>query len=400
MRLKRAVLPVLAMASVLSIAFVQPAFAETRTFGFTGAEQTYTVPADVSAIHVVAIGAKGGKGTSNVSAGGGPGGFGARVEAELAVAPGQVLFVEVGGAGENGSRRRVGTGGFNGGGSSFGVVPGGGGGGATDVRSCSINAPACSGTDALTSRLLVAGGGGGGGALGRGLAGVGGEGGNAGANGSPGQVAGCDPGLTPGGGGGAGTLSAGGAGGAAGNNGAGPGDPGVLGVGGGAPTSMTNPDTGGGGGGGYFGGGAGGGTSGCHAGGGGGGSSFTSTGAKGVSVTTDSSGQAGVVITTVASKPSNAFRIGTLSRNKRRGTARLAVELPGPGELRLAGKGLVGRRLSLGGPGGATLAIKAKGALARKLVRVGQVKLRAAITFTPSGGDPRTLARSVKLIKR
>jgi hypothetical protein len=88
-----------ALATALGIAHVNSAAAETTTFGFTGAEQAYTVPAGVRSIHVVAIGAAGGKGTSSIVSGGGAGGSGVRVEADLTVEPGQVLFVEVGGVG-------------------------------------------------------------------------------------------------------------------------------------------------------------------------------------------------------------------------------------------------------------------------------------------------------------
>ena len=40
------------------------------------------------------------------------------------------------------------------------------------------------------------------------------------------------------------------------------------------------------------------------------------------------------------SKPSNLFRFGKLKRNKREGTASLAIIVPGPGALTLSGNGL------------------------------------------------------------
>src|SRR4051794_21854067 len=49
-----------------------PARADVRVFTYTGAQQTFTVPAGVTSLHVVAVGGEGG------SASGG-GGFGARV---------------------------------------------------------------------------------------------------------------------------------------------------------------------------------------------------------------------------------------------------------------------------------------------------------------------------------
>jgi hypothetical protein len=199
--------------------------ADTATYSFTGAEQSFTVPAGVSRIDVTAIGAAG------TGHGGGPGGKGALVSGSLAVMPGQVLYVEVGGPGQ------AEAGGFNGGGTGRG-----GGGGASDVRTL----PLSGGASSLLSRLIVAGGGGGAGA------GAGGDAGSPGGNS----------------GGGAGTQIAGGS--ASGEEAS----AGVLGTGGnGAPMS------GGGGGGGLFGGGGGGGFIGM-AGGGGGGSSLVPAGGQ------------------------------------------------------------------------------------------------------------------------
>jgi hypothetical protein len=129
----------------------------TCTFASTGVEQSFTVPAGVSSVHVVASGATGGSGSST-----GPGGRGAVVSANLTVTPGDVLYVEVGGAPTTTTTADCFedtpcVGGFNGGGSSrFG----GGGGGGSDVRTISRGD---AGT--LASRLLVAAGGGGGGGL-------------------------------------------------------------------------------------------------------------------------------------------------------------------------------------------------------------------------------------------
>jgi hypothetical protein len=221
----------------------------TCVFSYSGSEQTFTVPAGVTSLHVVAIGGHGAAGGAGEA-----GGNGAMVTADLTSSEGTVLYVEVGGDGS--------AGGFNGGGAagtgtSYGN--GGGGGGASDVRSVSSSS---SGT--LSSRLLVAAGGGGGG--GNGGYGAGGDAGNAGGNAYSGEA----------GGGGAGTSSAGGGGGA-GVYGAGSGQPGQLGSGGAGGSSGTYAGGGGGGGGFYGGGGGGGGggsagvlCSGCGGGGGGG----------------------------------------------------------------------------------------------------------------------------------
>jgi DNA-binding beta-propeller fold protein YncE len=80
-----------------------------------------------------------------------------------------------------------------------------------------------------------------------------------------------------------------------------------------------------------------------------------------------------------------AFALGTAKRNKRKGTATLTVEVPAPGTVALAGKGL--KRASVehaGFPGSETLRVKAKGKTKRKLRERGKRKVRPTITFTPS----------------
>jgi hypothetical protein len=234
----------------------------SSTFSFTGGEQTYTVPAGVDLLHVLAVGGAG-------ATGGEPGGPGASVSAELPVTPGEVLDVVVGGNGASG--------GFNGGGAhGAGEGPdgsGGTGGGASDVRTEPISEPG-----SLSSRLVVAGGGGGGGGNGGGVGGAAEQPGRSFENTR---------------GGGAGGASGGGSGGAGGYGGAN-GEDGSFGQGGAGSNSR---GAGGGGGGGYYGGGGGGGGNcnppegACLVGaGGGGGSNFVTPAASGVSIGTDGTG--------------------------------------------------------------------------------------------------------------
>jgi hypothetical protein len=105
--------------------------------------------------------------------------------------------------------------------------------------------------------------------------------------------------------------------------------------------------------------------------------------------------------------PSNTFSLGAITRNKKRGTATLTVNVPNPGELVLAGKGLKGASASgavvaktVTAPGKAKLKIRARGKQRRKLIKTGAVKLKARITYTPTGGDPSTESRKLKLAKR
>ncbi|HET7454952.1 MAG TPA: glycine-rich protein [Solirubrobacterales bacterium] len=218
---------------------VAPAQATMKTFGFTGAEQTFTVPAGVHLISVNLVGGMGGDG-------GGAGGAAAVVTGDLEVTPGQVLYLEVGGNGED--QIEGGVGGFNGGGSASG---GGGGGGATDIRT----EPLSAGFSSLNSRLAIAAGGGGGG----------GDGAEGGAPGGAADTAG-ETSSGGNGGGGAGTI---GNGGGAGSGCGGSGGEGAFGQGATGGTGEGGSNGGGGGGGGYYGGG--GGAGGCSLGGGGGG---------------------------------------------------------------------------------------------------------------------------------
>ena len=244
---------VAAMAALLIAYYASPAQAAggscsttsgttTCTFGPTGAEDTFVVPEGVSTIHVVATGAPGAVGN-----GGDTAGLGAQVSGDLPVAPGQTLYVNVGGAPTSDPNNCVEDvdciGGFNGGGSSS---LGGGGGGASDVRTVPRDQSV-----SLSYRLIVAGGGGGAGTDGS-CPDTGGTGGDAGSDGGNGQA--CNSTSTPGSpGGNAGSLLAGGAGGDPGAQGE-PGQSGVLGQGGNASDELAA----GGGGGGLFGGGAGG----------------------------------------------------------------------------------------------------------------------------------------------
>lgn len=137
----------------------------------TPGEYPIVIPAGVTSLQVVAVGGRGGEGTYSV-----PGGFGARVTANLPVTGGMTRWLLVGGNGVSG----------------VGRAGAGGGGGASDVRT----APSSAGLTPTDPRVLVAAGGGGSG-FGRlhGVDGSAGYGGDAGAPGGnsrlsvyPGQI--------------------------------------------------------------------------------------------------------------------------------------------------------------------------------------------------------------------
>ncbi len=229
-----------------------PKYPHSKTFHYTSKEQIFIVPARVTQIAIVALGAGGA--TADASEHGVAVARGARVYAIIPVTQGQRLHVFVGGEGSGAN------GGFNGGaaggtsGENCDCTTGYAGGGASDVRQ---------GGYRLADRVVVAAGGGGAGGFSRfyymgQLAG----GAGGGLTGEPGR------GYSSGGagaGGGGGTQMAGGGGGAGGNGfgyRGGPGASGALGLGGAGGTGSYSNSYGGagggGGGGGYYGGGGGG----------------------------------------------------------------------------------------------------------------------------------------------
>jgi hypothetical protein len=242
------------------------ALSHHRTFHFTGSGQSFTVPAGVRWITVVALGAAGG---------GSAGGHGGRVYAQFPVTPHEHLAIFVGGT------TAVQSGGYNGGGAGlYGTDISYGGGGASDIRE---------GGKTLQNRILIAGGGGGEGGFDSGGYGAGGKGGGSTAgSGAAGRGTSSRGYTNAGGGGSGGAQNSGGSGGGAGRGGYQDGYPGVggeLGAGGnGGPG--TGENGGGGGGGGYYGGGGGGGGGWAYGdyigggGGGGGGSSYVESSAR------------------------------------------------------------------------------------------------------------------------
>jgi hypothetical protein len=209
-------------------------FNVTTTFTYTGADQTYVVPANITRITVY-MWAGGGKGTTTPLNGSYYGGAGAYVQGVLAVTPGETLTIYVGQGGNDPLTFAYKNGGYNG-----SYAGGGTGGGRSGIARSSTN-------------IVAVGAGGGGGGNG-----------NGGAGGITSGSAGT--GTNPGGGG---TQSAGGTAGSSSYNSGGVGQN----FGGG-----TGPDYyGGSGGDGFYGGGGGAAFgSGQLGGGGGGGSSLTS----------------------------------------------------------------------------------------------------------------------------
>lgn len=107
--------------------------------------------------------------------------------------------------------------------------------------------------------------------------------------------------------------------------------------------------------------------------------------------------------------PTNDFTLGKVKKRKNKGIALLTVDVPGPGTLALTGAGIKAQRSSGGAmaskavaaAGPVTLRVKAKGAKKAKLNDKGSVKVKAKVSYTPTGGTPGEIStRRIKLIKR
>ena len=96
--------------------------------------------------------------------------------------------------------------------------------------------------------------------------------------------------------------------------------------------------------------------------------------------------------------PSNDFSFGKVKRNRAHGTAKLAVELPGPGDVTLGGRHLTTVSKHPAAAGEARLKVKALGETKRTLRRRGQASVRPKVTFTPTGGTANTLSEHVELV--
>jgi hypothetical protein len=95
------------------------------------------------------------------------------------------------------------------------------------------------------------------------------------------------------------------------------------------------------------------------------------------------------------------FSLSKLKRNKKKGTAKLTVEVPAPGGIALAQtKTLKGAEIRAEAAGEIQLPIKPRARAKEKLAEKGKVKVKAEVTYTPDGGEPDAQIMALKLIKR
>jgi hypothetical protein len=106
-----------------------------------------------------------------------------------------------------------------------------------------------------------------------------------------------------------------------------------------------------------------------------------------------------VTPTTPPSPPSNVIKIGKLTLNRKAGTAKLTVDVPGAGGLVMTGEGLKKATVTSGTATAVTVVVKAAGKAKKKLSETGKVKLTAKFSFTPTGGTPGLRERKLTLKK-
>ncbi|HZO07468.1 MAG TPA: choice-of-anchor Q domain-containing protein, partial [Solirubrobacterales bacterium] len=117
----------------------------------------------------------------------------------------------------------------------------------------------------------------------------------------------------------------------------------------------------------------------------------------------NATGGNGSDIGAVELQPSNAFGFGKLQKNKKKGTAKLTVNLPTPnvGTLTLTGKGLKKRTVALNGSKSRlTLLVATKGKAKKALRSKGKRKVAIKVTYTPTANAPLTKVRKTKLVKK
>ena len=104
--------------------------------------------------------------------------------------------------------------------------------------------------------------------------------------------------------------------------------------------------------------------------------------------------------TTPPPPPSNDFSFGELKRNRAHGTAKLAVVLPGSGDVVIAGSHLQPFSKHPTAQGETLLKVKPLGKTKRKLLRRGKASVRPKVTFTPTGGTANMQSERVKLVEK
>jgi len=95
--------------------------------------------------------------------------------------------------------------------------------------------------------------------------------------------------------------------------------------------------------------------------------------------------------------PSNKFTFGRIVHNRRNGTVRIQVKLPSAGFVLLFGKKVHAVTRKSKGVQSMWLTLHARVELAKRLKTTLRAPVKFRVTFTPNGGTPKTVHRSVTL---
>lgn len=117
-----------------------------------------------------------------------------------------------------------------------------------------------------------------------------------------------------------------------------------------------------------------------------------------ITATTPQGGTATQVAKLEVTKPK--LKVGKAKLNKRNGTAKLSVGVPGAGTLTASGKGIVKVQRKASGPATLKLTIKSKGKAKKKLNTTGKAKVKVKLVFKPSNGAQVTQTKSIVLKKK
>lgn len=93
-------------------------------------------------------------------------------------------------------------------------------------------------------------------------------------------------------------------------------------------------------------------------------------------------------------------KLGKAKTNAKNGTATLNVNVPEAGTVKLTGKGVKSSTKTATAPGAIGMPVKATGKTAKHLAKNGKVTVNVTVTFTPTGGTPSKLTKTVKLLER
>jgi YVTN family beta-propeller protein len=98
--------------------------------------------------------------------------------------------------------------------------------------------------------------------------------------------------------------------------------------------------------------------------------------------------------------PSNRFKFGKVKKNRKNGTAKLQVQVPAAGVLKLSGKKIRSGKVKAAKAGKVTLTIRAKTKANKALKLHHRLKVRITVKFTPTGGTASSKNKKLTLIRK